>query len=55
MSIFSIISHAVALGLGILLGAFALRRNPIVGAKTLDELEKVYHDTKLKMVSKLRK
>lgn len=55
MAIGSVVSHLVVLVLGILFGAFALRRNPIKGAKTLDELETVYQSTKNKLLAQVRK
>lgn len=51
----STISHITVFVLGVLFGAFALRRNPVKGAKSLDELEQAYKDTKAKILSKLRK
>lgn len=55
MSAAPVISHFAVLVLGILFGAFALRRNPVEGAKTLDELETVYQKTKADLLAKLRK
>lgn len=49
------LGHAVVFVFGALFGAFALRRNPIKGAKTLAELDKIYADVKAKLASKPRK
>ena len=45
----------LAFGLGTLFGAFVLRRNPLKGAKTLDDLENAYKKTKADLLAKLRK
>jgi hypothetical protein len=48
-------SRPIIFIVGVLLGAFVLRRNPIAGAKTLDALEKAYIDAKSKLIAKVRK
>ncbi len=55
MSYGPLISHVAVFICGILFGAFALRRNPVKGAKTLDELERVYGEAKAKLLSKEHK
>lgn len=51
----SLFTHTAALVIGVLLGAFALRRNPLKGARSLDELELFYRDAKARLLTKLRR
>lgn len=49
------LTHAGVFLLGAIFGAFALRRNPIKGAKTLSQLEAAYTSTKNDLIAKANK
>jgi hypothetical protein len=51
----SFLTNAVVLIIGILLGGFIFRRDPVSRAKTLDALEKAYADAKSKLTAKAHK
>lgn len=49
------VSHLAVFALGALFGAFVLRRNPLKGARTLDELERFYREAKSRLLTKQRR
>ena len=52
MSLSPLLSHGLALLVGILTGGFILRNNPLKGARTLAELEDLYAKTKARLKRK---
>lgn len=51
----SAVSHLTVFVLGAIFGAFVLKRNPLKGARTLDELELFYRDARARLLAKLRR